>query len=69
MPSLSIYGAVQPKNNLIAPFELIEEHIWRYHEQGFSFDNMVSLLKKHYDNEVYGSRVCLDIPFPLLQLT
>ena len=54
MSSLSIYGAVQLTNKFIAPLELIEEHIRRYHEQGFSFDKMVPLLKKHFDQEVYG---------------
>jgi hypothetical protein len=52
MPSLSIHGAFQLENNFIAPLELIEEHIRRYHEQGFSRDKMVLLLKKHYDEEV-----------------
>lgn len=54
-PSLSIYGDIQLESYLIlVPLELIEEHIRQYHAQGFSFDKMVPLLKKHYDNEVYG---------------
>lgn len=38
----------------IAPLDLVETHIRRYHAQGVSFDKMVPLLAKHYDTDSYG---------------
>ena len=39
---------------VIAPLDLVETHIRRYHAQGVSFDKMVPLLSKHYDTDSYG---------------
>jgi len=39
---------------LVAPLDLIETHIRRYHSQAVSFDKMVVFLRKHYDTDSYG---------------
>jgi hypothetical protein len=39
---------------LVAPLDLVETHIRRYHSQGVSFDRMVVFLRKDYDTVSYG---------------
>jgi hypothetical protein len=40
--------------SLIAPLELVESQIQRFHARRVSLDKMVSLREKHYDTNIYG---------------